>query len=120
MKNYAEMSDFEINKKVCDYFWPGLAKSDTCLNKSFPQHGCTVYIKNGYGGFSRNYCNSWDDAGPIIEKHMICMAADIFAEPQDGGKWVCQPAYGWEYERVRSDNPLRAAMIVFLMTHEND
>lgn len=64
-------------------------------------------------------CNSWADAGPIIEKHLICLAADVFAEPQDGGRWVAQPAYGWGSERVRSDNPLRAAMIVFLMMQES-
>lgn len=116
--NYAEMTDFEINKKVCDFFWPSLSKSNFCENKNFEQGGSAVYIKNGYGGFSRDYCNSWSDAGPIIEKHMICLAADVFAEPQDGGKWVAQPAYGWDSERVRSDNPLRAAMILFLQARE--
>jgi len=49
---------------------------------------------------------------------MICLAADVFAQPQDGGKWVAQPAYGWQHERIRHDNPLRAAMIVFLMMQE--
>jgi hypothetical protein len=123
--NYSEMTDFEINcevarklgfieitgyqygsrKKVC--FADGDEPKD--VSEGFSSQPCDF-----------NPCNSWADAGPIIEKHLICLAADVFAEPQDGGKWVAQPAYGWDSERVRSDNPLRAAMITYLMMSEAD
>lgn len=114
--NYSEMTDFEINCAV--------AKLDESISKILvpyqendnPSIQC---IKLG-GWYWFNPCNSWADAGPIIEKHLICLAADVFAEPQDGGKWVARPAYGWDSERVRSKNPLRAAMIVFLMMKESE
>lgn len=113
---YSEMTDFEINKAVA------IAEGHYCYygDGSFTNGlmGRKVTVKgNGVVG-CMDFCSSWTDAGPIIEKHMICLSADVFAEPQDGGKWVAQPAYGWDSERVRSDNPLRAAMIVFLMMQE--
>lgn len=111
--NYSEMSDFEINKAVCEVILPNRL---VIKSKSRPPAACVIDC-NMNRWF--DYCNSWADAGPIIERYMICLVADVFAEPQDGGKWVAQPAYGWDNERVRSDNPLRAAMIVFLMMQES-
>lgn len=122
--NYSEMTDFEINWRVFELLHGGSPDFKEGENGTMVlvseecdvQMGEHVTIEAVRGHF--NPCNSWADAGPIIEKHMICLAADVFAEPQDGGKWVAQPAYGWDSERVRSDNPLRAAMIVFLMKQE--
>lgn len=106
MKNYAEMTNVEIDRTIFELKFGKLGTDKDALR----------FWNDG----NFRPCNSWSDAGPIIEKHLICLAADVFAEPQDGGKWVAQPAYGWQHERVRHDNPLRAAMIVFLMMHEND
>lgn len=103
--DYSQLSDLEINQRVSnaipgrfifysDYVW------DSEWEKTFDP------------------CNKAADAWPIIESKLICLAADVFAESHDGGKWVAQPAYGWEKERVRSNNPLRAAMIVFLMMQD--
>ncbi|KNA29515.1 hypothetical protein ACO03_11470 [Pantoea ananatis] len=108
--NYSEMSDFEINRSVAV-----IQGFDCSVRQHFGEAGLsTVRTTEG----SVDYCRSWKDAGPIIEKQMICLAADVFAEPQDGGKWVARPAYGWDKEAVRSDNPLRAAMILFLQSRE--
>lgn len=104
MANYSEMSDDKINLQVFECLFGNIGE-DRDMLRIWQQ-----------GKFQP--CNSWADAGPIIENHLICLAADVFAEPQDGGRWVAQPAYGWDSERVRSNNPLRAAMIVFLMTRE--
>lgn len=121
--NYSGLTNFEINCAV--------ARALNFTELTQYQYGPRKKVCFEYGnepkdvseGFSNqpcdfNPCKSWADAGPIIEKHMICLAADVFAEPRDGGKWVAQPAYGWDSERVRHDNPLRAAMIVFLMMQE--
>lgn len=129
--NYSEMTDFEINCAVAramgmsHAFFFSKSEGDFCEgiepNERGPIWQSDKHIVNGYrvsNGNCFNPCNSWADAGPIIERHMICLAADVFAEPQDGGKWVAQPAYGWDSERVRNDNPLRAAMIFFLMMQE--
>ncbi len=110
--NYSEMTDFEINKRVAELIG-GFIEEDIFEKEQ------TIFRHHVSGKYSHfDPCTSWADAGPIIERHMICLAADVFAETQDGGKWVAQPAYGWDSERVRSDNPLRAAMIVFLMMKE--
>ncbi|MCG7388773.1 phage protein NinX family protein [Pantoea sp. ACRSB] len=122
--NYSEMSDFEINCAVARAM-----SLESMLFFDVDSSICRGPVWNVASGaidgdirISRGIafkpCHSWSDAGPIIENHMICLAADVFAEPQDGGKWVAQPAYGWDSERVRHDNPLRAAMISFLMMQE--
>ena len=97
MKDYASMSDFEINEKV-----HGIIKPESNLAWCF------------------DYCNNPSDAWPLIESNLICLMADVFCEPQDGGKWIAQPAYGFQHERVRNYNPLRAAMIVYLMMKDGE
>lgn len=110
--DYSQLSDQEINIQVARIIHP---EREVIESKSRPPSACVI------GHLPRkwlDYCNNPEDAWPIIESKLICLAADVFAEPDDGGKWVAQPAYGWEKERVRSDNPLRAAMIVFLMMQD--
>lgn len=116
MKDYRKMSDFEIDKAVALSL------------------GVEVVEWNGkiFGGVERkidnvtsvigviDYCNNPSDAWPLIESNLICLMADVFCEPQDGGKWIAQPAYGWQHEMVRNDNPLRAAMIVYLMMKDKE
>jgi len=113
--NYSEMSDVEINISVAQLIFPN---KKVIGSASRPPKAHIVGDGLRAGSWV-DYCNSWSDAGPVIEKHMICLAADVFAEPQDGGKWVARPAYGWDKEAVRNDNPLRAAMILFLQSREN-
>lgn len=108
--DYSQLSDFEINELV--------AKATRVSHETYPDFSPEPYVWNEELKSEFNPCNNWSDGGPIIESKLICLAADVFAEPHDGGKWVAQPAYGWEKERVRSDTPLRAAMIVFLMMQE--
>lgn len=118
--DYSQLSDFEINKRVSDVFWPDITKSPECENKTFPQNSSVVYMKNGYGGFSRDYCNNPADAWPIIVGHKLSL---INADDE----WLCVPddvavdgTTGDEVQMIYSGdghvhaNPLRAAMIVFL------
>ena len=116
--NYSEMSDFEINKAVA------IALGHKCYydNGSFTNGlmGSSVVVKgNGTIG-SVNFVSSWADAGPIIQENKISLIHDCMAEPQDGGCWLARPTYGYEHEKSRSDNPLRAAMVLFLMMKEAD
>ena len=106
MKDYSKMSDFEIDKAV-----------STALGMD--ASGATEENNIMYGCFD-DVCNNPSDAWPLIESNLICLMADVFCEPQDGGKWIAQPAYGWQHERVRNDNPLRAAMIVYLMMKDGE
>ena len=104
--NYEVMSDFEINKAVA------IALGHKCYydNGSFTNGlmGSSVVVKgNGTIG-SVNFVNSWADAGPIIQENKIPL--NPFRDAWTAG----------ERRDVKSKNPLRAAMIVFLMMKESD
>ena len=105
MTDYSKMSDFEISHMVSQKL-PGryITYADHVMDSETEE--------------TFDPCNKPADAWPIIAERKICLAFDVFAEPQDGGGWVASPAYGWESERTRHDNPLRAAMILFLMMQE--
>lgn len=121
--NYSEMSGYEINNRIhnivaCEGKYD-LKVEGFKVTWTERETGRVIEtLRKQYGKEFKDYLSAWADAGPIIEKHKICLGADVFAEPGDGGEWVAQPAYGWDSERVRHDNPLRAAMIVFLMMQE--
>ena len=120
MKDYSKMSDFEVNKAVIAF---SCAYADVDIVQH-PHHvdGVSVGLYRACGDYYEwfDYCNNPSDAWPLIESNLICLMADVFCEPQDGGKWIAQPAYGWQHERVRNDNPLRAAMIVYLMMKDGE
>ena len=130
--NYEEMSDFEINKAVhFKMIEAGKVKEQHRLNKvdfvdvyrnEFGENaGPSViavmrYVRDGipdgynpFGG-AFDYCNNPSDAMPILIKMKI------------GFKWVngsCTAGSVMRgYHESTSDNPLRAAMIVFLMMRE--
>lgn len=110
--DYSKLSDQQINAAVAMTFGEKIGQ---------PVNGMQMLSIDGeYLCSTFDPCNNAADSWPIIEDKKICLAFDVFAEPQDGGAWVAQPAYGWERERVRNDNPLRAAMIVFLMMQESE
>ena len=121
MKDYSKMSDAEIAMRVACSI-DGVDVDDNGI----PKFAVDCYLYNSANSIKWlrvgddefeffNPCNNPSDAWPLIENNLICLMADVFCEPQDGGKWIAQPAYGWQHERVRNDNPLRAAMIVYLM-----
>lgn len=97
---YAEMSDFEINKAV------GMATGEATVSEPvFKQ-----VIRNS-NGREFNPCNSWADAGPIIVENGIGLMP-----------FKKSPAKAWSTSagllgnaNVQHANPLRAAMIIFLM-----
>ena len=117
--DYSQLSDFEINKRVSDVFWPDINKSPECNNKTFPQNSSVVYKDNGYGGFSRDYCNNPADSWPIIVNNQISLMYE-----EAIGKWCAGKPYwvdGCEWQLdidVMEANPLRAAMMVFLMIQD--
>ena len=107
MKDYSKMSDFEINKAVAinrggyqghvEHMGHGVKESDR------DSHGI-VY-------FERDYCNNPSDAWPIIVANRINVYA---SEGPDFMPWMA----GCGGFMVSNKNPLRAAMIVFLMMQE--
>lgn len=94
---YSEMTDFEINKAV----------ASACLDEWY-DNGIWVVRCDDEDRNIFNPCNSWADAGPIIEQKRISL--------EFVGMWRASTYEG--IEREANENPLRAAMIVFLMMQE--
>lgn len=120
MKDYASMSDFEINKAVavatgyhpdeCD-----IAK----LNNSLV--GVEWDDETGYATKTFDFCNNPADAWPIIVSNQISLMYE-----EATGKWCAGKPYWvdgceWQLDNdVMDGNPLRAAMVVFLMMKEKE
>lgn len=101
--NYEELSDFEINKRV--------AKSKK-LKGTHQQNGVAVSCYHGYF----DPCNNPADAWPVIIGNKI----SLYSSHED--KWFARSEYSdnllnYGY-RCWDENPLRAAMICYLMMQE--
>ena len=108
--NYEDMSDFEVNGYVSMHmhgfswieFVDGYTSHVKCGNERSP-------------GFAMieapDYCNNPSDAWPIIVANRINVYA---SEGPDFMPWMA----GCGGIMVSNKNPLRAAMIVFLMMQE--
>lgn len=100
MTDYSQLSDFEINKRVFNILMKGRS-----------------WDRQGNGSF--NYCNNPTDAWPIIVENKIMLSPRCADD-----EWKAQIYLGREdifdnYASAWHKNPLRAAMIVFLMMQEN-
>lgn len=98
--DYSQLSDFEINKRV--------AKSIYSVSFVEPLSR-TVSVSGGKRLFDP--CNNPADAWPIIEGNRISIRNCY------EGDWKAENEWGESRFHV-SCNPLRAAMIVFLMMQD--
>lgn len=116
MKNYSELSDFEINKLIaiqlgmkpfCETTgWQGLT--------SEPYVDVIVRGAGRLGAF--NPCNNPSDAWPIIVENNIAVVPYRHTTPQAWPtKFGAISKFGTE-----DKNPLRAAMIVYLMMKDSE
>lgn len=113
MKDYAAMSDQQINRMVA-----------AAAGMEYGAHymGDIVVLRgNRWVGFDP--CNNPADAWPIIMQHKINMTfGDNTPAPDEWGyaDAMCKDKNHNEYEWYeKSGNPLRAAMIVFLEMKES-
>lgn len=114
MKNYEDMSDFEINKAVA-----------LIAGVTFNYDGAPVRFvecdAGAYADFNEiefDQCNNPEDAEPIIIENRI----GTIPAP-DNGLWkAAHRKIGNDdtpYHFTQDKNPLRAAMIVFLKMNED-
>lgn len=96
--NYSEMSDDKINLQVFELLF-GKFGEDRDMVRVWQQ-----------GKFQP--CNSWSDAGPIIEKENISLTCH-----QSRDEWA---AIFNRHAMAAHSNPLRAAMECFLMKKERE
>lgn len=107
--NYEEMSDNEINEQVADLMG-GYAGNVHCRETKVKVKDAAT---NGMFYMEVDYCNNPSDAWPIILANRINVYA---SEGPDFMPWMA----GCGGVMVSNKNPLRAAMIVFLMMQEQD
>ena len=107
MKDHENMNDFEINKEV--FFKAGVDYQDCIATNS---KGSSVHYGDGANWHEFNPCNNPSDAWPIILVNRINVYA---SEGPDFMPWMA----GCDGFMVSNKNPLRAAMIVFLMMQES-
>lgn len=114
MKNYEEMSDFEINKRVA--LIVGVTFNGDGEPVRFVE--CDTGAYADFNEIEFDPCNNPEDAEPIIIENRI----GTIPAP-DNGLWkAAHRKIGNDdtpYHFTQDKNPLRAAMIVFLKMNED-
>ncbi|PPX94106.1 phage protein NinX family protein [Cronobacter sakazakii] len=110
--DYSQLEDTEITIRVGETFgW----------NPYFINEDGSVTFRDDRGRLKgrKNYCNNAADAWPIISKHRISIEfdGDNSTEPQT--TWCHTTNLGRTIGTQYQKNPLRAAMITFLMMQES-
>ncbi|HCD8426471.1 TPA: DUF2591 family protein [Escherichia coli] len=109
--DYSQLSDFEINRMVGDIIFKGLwaSKPETSgnnTNKWYYGNADTTFEPLNH---LPDYCNDPSASWPIIEKYRISIIN------LDEDEWGARGVAYCKSKRAIHENPLRAAMIVFLM-----
>lgn len=128
--DYSKMSDFEINKLVAtalgidNHFF--ISESEASFDAEIPpnQRG-PIWSTGAYmvlefkpsNGNCFNPCNNPADAWPIIVDNGISLECIVVNRHEKTWRAQLKPAY--VKHRVNHKNPLRAAMVVFLMMQES-
>lgn len=118
--DYSKLSDFEINKRVATSLGYRLYKDG-----SSNQHNhVSVEDYGKCGSISMEWCNNSEEAWSVIYKNKISIM--WMTEEKQWCAWANgeleEGCWEWKYcpdDYSHDDNPLRAAMIVFLMMQES-
>lgn len=110
MVDYSEMSDAELNIEVAKIQYP----NDQCVTPYTHRPDAYIYHRNNLHT-SKDYCNNPADAWPIIIENRISVYPQAYYE---GSKWLSSLIDSQIEDEVADENPLRAAMIVFLMMQD--
>jgi len=107
--DYSKLSDFEINMKVAE-----IVVDYDCISR-LPHTGMSVHWGDGANWHLFNPCNNPADAWPIIVENKISIYAAVHGDSR--GEWGAEASSTDDYHF--HDNPLRAAMLVFLMMQDS-
>ena len=118
--NYESMSDHRINALVTSSIFD-------CNQWEYSDAEFYHCGMDGEGYYSQpilDYCNDWSFGGPIIQKHKLSVMLDweLKGHYTAMGTVTEQRSLG-SYDKLISfshKEPLRAAMIVFLMMNEGE
>jgi len=115
--NYQEMSDFDINCAVARLIGDEVYSNNKDCTKHKAYRIGDRYRDVYSSGWSTDVfdpCNSWADAGPIIQENGINLMASKVVGSGGLKEWEAM-SYEGNCHHWGELNPLRAAMIVFLM-----
>lgn len=114
--DYSQLSDFEINKRVA------LALGYTLYKDGHSHQSNHVVVEDGRcGAIAMEWCNNPADAWPIILKNGINVFTSMIPYGllgQARASVISHEPPNSECIIVKDANPLRAAMIVFLMMRD--
>lgn len=110
MKDYASMSDREINMHVASIIYP---ESTVIESRSRPP---CAFVTGSIPDCWVDYCNNPADAWPIIVERKI----NIEWHEWKNSRWMPFALNNATAKSCYDANPLRAAMIVFLMMKEGE
>ncbi|MFY7224574.1 phage protein NinX family protein [Enterobacter cloacae complex sp. IR5459] len=105
--DYSKLSDFEINKRVATSLGYRLYKDGSSCQHNY----VSVEDYGKCGSISMEWCNNPAEAWPIITSNRIALS------PLFGGEWRASvdDECGFISYTCSTENPLRAAMTVFIM-----
>lgn len=113
MTDYSKKSDFDVTCMVAKFIHPDAELLD--VNRGKKESSITLkFGPHGYVGFDP--CNNPSDAWPIIVENNIAIVPCRHAIPQ---AWPTKFGIASKF-LVEDRNPLRAAMIVYLMMKESE
>lgn len=115
--NYSEMSDAQISTRVGEFVSRDGLSMIGANGKAFIHHYSAPVGDFGelcLGWKEFDPCNSWADAGPIIQEHGITVAC--YKKLKSDAWCSAKGLVGGVV--AEHENPLRAAMEVFLMMQE--
>ncbi|MCW5001041.1 DUF2591 family protein [Enterobacter roggenkampii] len=111
--DYSQLSDFEINKRIA------VVLGHSIDEEKYGNASVGAFHSDGVVYKSHDYCNNPADAWPIIESNGITIINDKNCFPR-----ATNDSYAFINEQydeclhALAGNPLRAAMIVFLMMQD--
>ena len=113
-----KLSDFEVNKMVADklgIYWHSKPEQNKTLSWIYSDNYCDCNTKIDSAVDLPDYCNNPADAWPIIVGNKISIEFRALKRLEPMAK-----RFGSNTDSVVNENPLRAAMIVFLMMNEGE
>lgn len=129
MKDYIKMSDFELNSAVAQL---SLWKKKDCEEIHGDEKRGVVSWADGANWHVFDPCNNPSDAWPIIIANKIRISP-VMHMSDDNGEYLCNGEweagtlwsedgafYNSKYHCFSDENPLKAAMIVYLMMKDEE
>ncbi|MGK1930518.1 phage protein NinX family protein [Klebsiella pneumoniae] len=119
--DYSKLSDFEINSAVHNALMKEPYKIEFLGNDRIRWVRGSTNVTTGKVEYSKkslkDYCNNPSEAWKIIVDNGISLECIVVNRHEKTWRAQLKPAY--VKHRVNHKNPLRAAMIVFLMMQES-